>query len=63
VLLDVATVASFVMFGSRDAIFGGDSMLALLQYAIDMDNAFPRCSALWRATKSVSEILGDGFGY
>ena len=51
-----------VLFGSRDAIFGADSMLAPLRYTIDMNDALPRCSAPWRATKGVNGILGDGFG-
>ena len=52
----------WVLFGSRDAIFGADSMLAPLRYTIDMNDALPRCSAPWRATKGVNGILGDGFG-
>jgi hypothetical protein len=51
----------FVLFGSGGVMFGADSMLALLQYAIDMDDAFLRTSALQRATKGVSGIMGGGF--
>jgi len=41
----------FVLFGSRDKIFGPDNMLAALRYTIDMNDVFPRCSAPRRATK------------
>jgi hypothetical protein len=44
VLLDVVVVPSFVLFGSGDVIFGADGMLALLQYVIDTDDVFLRCT-------------------